>query len=76
MGQLNVYVPKELEKKIRKEAKQKGKSVSAFVLDALREKIEPRTWSAPFLAMLEKGGLSEDFPNDIEDLPPEERSDL
>lgn len=53
MAQLNVYVSDELEKKIKDQAKREKKSVSAFVLDAVKTKIEPGTWSPAFLKLLE-----------------------
>jgi hypothetical protein len=74
MAQLNVYVPKALEDKIKKEAKREGKSVSAFVLQIVQEKIQPKVWSKPFLETF--GSLGSDFPDDIEDLPPQKRPGL
>ncbi len=71
MGQLNVYVPDDLEEKIKKEAQREGKSVSSFVLEAVKNKIEPKRWSKEFLATF--GSVSDDFPDDIKDLPPQER---
>lgn len=49
MGQLNVYVPDELEEKIKREAKREGKSVSAFVLEAVKNKVDPQSWNEEFL---------------------------
>lgn len=71
MAQLNVYVPDDLEEKIKGEAKREGKSVSAFVLEAVRSKITPKGWSKEFLATF--GAASSDFPDDIEELPQQER---
>ena len=45
-------VPDDLEGKINEEAKRQRKSVSSFVLDAVKSKIEPQSWSAEFLSML------------------------
>lgn len=75
MAQLNVYVPDDLEEKIKTEAKREGKSVSAFVLDAVRSRIEPKSWSPAFLKLLESEPL-EGFPDDIEDLPVQKRPGL
>lgn len=73
MGQLNVYVPDELEEKIKEEAKREGKSVSSFVLAAVKDKIEPESWSADFLSMLESKPT--DFP-EVKDLPLQKRKQL
>ena len=73
MPQLNVYVPAELEQKIKIQAKREGKSVSAFVLEVVRSKIEPECWSKEFLATFGsmKGCISE-----AKDLPLQKRSAL
>ena len=71
MAQLNVYVPDDLEEKIKKEAKREGKSVSAFVLEAVKNKIEPKSWSKEFLATF--GSMRDNFPDEIEDLPQQKR---
>jgi len=73
MGQLNVYVPDELEEKIKKEAKREGKSVSAFVLEAVKSKVEPTGWSKEFLSTF--GSWEGEFP-EIVDLPLQKRSGL
>lgn len=49
MGQLNLYVPDELEEKIKKEAKREGKSIPAFVLETIKNKVDPQNWSKEFL---------------------------
>lgn len=73
MAQLNVYVSDDLEEKIKKEARRKGKSVSSFVLEAVKEKIEPESWSKEFLSLLESEVT--DFP-EVEDLPLQKRKSL
>jgi|GEM_PF-1095997 len=73
MGQLNVYVPDDLEEKIKEEAKREGRSVSAFVLEAVKNRIEPDQWSAEFLTMMESSPT--DFPEVI-DLPLQKRKAL
>lgn len=73
MGQLNVYVPDDLEEKIKAEAKREGKSVSSFVLDAVKNRIEPESWSAEFLSMLDS--KSTDFP-EVKRLPLQKRKKL
>jgi uncharacterized protein (DUF1778 family) len=70
MGQLNVYVPDDLEEKIKEEAKREGKSVSSFVLEAVKDKIEPDRWSAEFLSLLDSPPT--DFP-EVTDLPLQKR---
>lgn len=73
MGQLNVYVPDDLEEKIKEGAKREGKSVSAFVLEAVKDRMEPDRWSAEFLTMMESSPT--DFP-EVTDLPLQKRKDL
>jgi hypothetical protein len=73
MGQLNVYVPDELEEIVKKEAKKEGKSVSAFVLEAIKKIVRPVGWSKEFLATF--GSWEGEFP-EIKDLPPQKRSSL
>lgn len=73
MGQLNVYVPDDLEEKIKKEAQREGKSVSAFVLEAVKDKVQPSEWSKEFLATF--GSWEGDIP-EIKDLPPQKRPAL
>ena len=73
MGQLNVYVPDDLEEKIKEEAKREGRSVSAFVLEAVKNRIEPDKWSAEFLTVMESSPT--DFP-EVTDLPLQNRKVL
>lgn len=54
MAQLNVYVPDELEEKIKLVAQQEGKSVSSFLADLVREKFAPKVWKKDFLKTLGK----------------------
>jgi hypothetical protein len=75
VGQVNIYVPDELEAKIKKEARREGKSVSAFVLEAVKNRVQPQKWSKAFMATF--GAIkSDDFPDDIEDLPQQTRPGL
>jgi predicted transcriptional regulator len=74
MGQLNVYVPDELEEKIKKEAKREGKSVSAFVLEAVKHRVDPESWNEEFLKTF---GAAEDLDlEEPEDAPPQKRRPL
>lgn len=75
MAQLNVYVPDDLEERIKSEARREGKSVSAFVLEAVQKKIGPRQWSSAFMGLLDSEPLA-GFPDEIEDLPVQNRPTL
>lgn len=70
MAQLNVYVPDELEDKIRKEAARRGLSVSAFVSELARKEVGVDEWPSGFFELA--GSWIGDFP-EIERRPPEER---
>ena len=70
MAQLNVYVPEELEDKVRKEASRRGQSVSAFVAELVRKEVSIDEWPLGFFDLA--GSWVGDFP-EIEDLPPQER---
>jgi len=70
MAQLNVYVPDDLEDKIRKEAVRRGQSVSAFVAELVRKEVSVSEWPPGFFELA--GSWVGDFP-EIEDLPPQER---
>lgn len=52
MAQLNVYVPDELEEKIKSVAQQEGKSVSSFLAELIRDKFAPKEWKKDFLKVL------------------------
>lgn len=67
MAQLNIYVPDDLEEKIRRKAQREGKSVSALVVEAVRQEVEPASWSREFLALLESEGV--DFPEVADEAP-------
>jgi plasmid stability protein len=70
MSQLNVYVPDDLEAKVRKEAARRGLSVSAFVTELVRKEVSINEWPPGFFELA--GSWVGDFP-EIEDLPPQER---
>lgn len=70
MAQLNVYVPDELEEKIKSIAQQEGKSVSSFLADLVREKFAPKEWRKEFLKVL--GHWEGEFP-EIERKPSQKR---
>lgn len=73
MAQLNVYVPDELEEKIRSLAQQEGKSVSSFLMELVREKFAPKEWKKEFLKVL--GGWEGEFP-EIERKSSQKRDEL
>lgn len=70
MSQLNVYVPDELEDKVRKEAARRGQSVSAFIAELVRKEVSIDEWPPGFFELA--GSWVGDVP-EIEDLPPQER---
>ena len=73
MPQLNLYVPRDLEKEIRKEAKQRGKSISAYLMDLFRQKTSHKEWRKDFFREV-VGGWKGDFPAPERKLPEERRS--
>jgi hypothetical protein len=70
MAQLNIYVPDELEGKVRKEASRRGQSISAFIAELVRKEVGGDQWPRGFFDLA--GSWEGDFP-EIEDLPPQER---
>ena len=73
MAQLTIYIPDELERKIRERAEHEGKSLSAFVADITRQAVEPDAWSRAFLDLY--GSWEGDF-LEPDDPPPEARDSL
>lgn len=59
MSQLNIYVPEEIEKKIRKAAKNEGKSLSSFLTDLIRSKFTTNTWPKNFFSSVVGGWQGE-----------------
>lgn len=53
MAQLNVYVPDEIEEKVRKEAVRRGQSLSALIADLIRKEVNKGgdDWSKDFLEL-------------------------
>lgn len=72
MAQLNFYVPQDLEKKIREQARSKGKSVSSYLADIVKIEIKHQKWQKDFFKII-VGGWKDDFPKI--DRPPPESSD-
>lgn len=48
VAQLTIYIPDELELKIRERAQREGKSLSAFVAEIARNAVAPDAWSEAF----------------------------
>lgn len=72
MGQLNFYVPSDVEDKIRRAAKRRGQSISTYLAEIVKEQIAGgNDWPPDFFTKT-LGGWQGDFP-EIEDLPPQER---
>ena len=72
MAQLTIYLPDDVEKKVRREARRAKKSVSAFIAD-LATKKEGRQSDAAWARQVSRiyGSWVGDFP-EIEDPPPDE----
>ena len=68
MGQLTIYLPDEVEKRVRRNAKRARKSVSAY-LASLEKKSEPLDANGHPLAIRELFGSAPDFK-----LPPRDRT--
>ena len=71
MAQLTIYLPDEVERKARKAAKSKGKSVSRWIADQLTQSFED-TWPK---AVLDAAGAVPDFP-DLDEIRSGYGSDL
>lgn len=72
MAQLNFYVPDEIEAQVRRAAKGRGLSISAYLAELVKERVgDGCKWPAGFFEKT-LGGWQGDFP-EIEDLTPQER---
>jgi hypothetical protein len=74
MAQLTIYVPDEVEKKVRQEARRRGKSVSALISEMLKGEVEETGWHPDFFKKV-VGGWKGPFPT-ITREPPEDRPPL
>jgi metal-responsive CopG/Arc/MetJ family transcriptional regulator len=74
MAQLNVYVPDKLAEEIRKMAKREGKSLSAFLVDLVRQRLGGERWPKGFFTEV-VGRWKGEFP-EVKRPPPEEREGL
>lgn len=70
MGQLHLYVPSEVEERVRQRAIAQDKSVSQVLADVIKREFE-NTWPEDFLEKYT--GFWQGPPVEIEDLPLEER---
>lgn len=70
MAQLNFYVPDEVEDNIRKEAKARGKPISSYLAEVVKEHIRHDKWEKTFFTKV-VGGWRGQFPT-IERHPAEE----
>ena len=72
MAQLTIYLPDDVEKKVRQDARRAKKSVSAFLADLATQK-KPRLTDAAWARAVAKtcGSWVGDFP-EIDDPPPDE----
>lgn len=73
VAQLTIYIPDELEQKIRERATREGKSLSALVAEITRAALDPDAWSQAFLDLY--GSWEGEFP-EPEDSRPESRDSL
>ena len=73
MGQVTLYLPKNVEDIIKKEAKKNRKSISAYVTEILYQKLAPKKWSNSFLKVC---GTWEGEFGDIKDLKNSKRDPL
>jgi hypothetical protein len=74
MPHMNIYVPEKIEKRVRREAKLKGKSVSAYIGDLLKGQVDRKGWHKDFFTKV-VGGWKGNFPA-IKRGQPEEREAL
>lgn len=63
MTQITIYLPEEIEKKVRKAAKAERKSVSRWIADRVAQNVE-EAWSK---GVLDAAGADPDFPS-VEEL--------
>jgi hypothetical protein len=73
MAQLTIYLPDEVEARIRRDAKKAGQSLSAFIVSLTGPKGGRAGWPRGFDKLY--GSWEGDFP-EIDDPPPAERDPL
>jgi len=52
---LNIYLPNDLASKVRREARERRMSLSAFVTDLIREKVDRKAWRSDFFSRVVGG---------------------
>jgi len=72
MSQLNIYVPKDIEKAIRSQAKKENKSLSAYLMDVVKDHLRHDKWQKGFFTEV-LGAWQGELP-DIERQVAEERN--
>ena len=60
MGRITLYLPKQLEETIKKEARKTQKTVSSYVTEILSNKLVQKKWSKAFLNIC--GSCEGEFP--------------
>jgi hypothetical protein len=73
MAQVTIYLPDELARRLRREAKKSGRSLSAYIAALASGRPRRAGWPRGFDQLY--GSWQGDFP-DIEDLPADEREPL
>lgn len=74
MAQLNFYVPDDIEKNIRQQAKARGKSISSYLAEVVKGHVQHDQWRSDFFTKV-VGRWRGGFPK-IERPLPEERNGL
>ena len=69
MAQITIYLPDDMARRIKREARRRRKSVSAFITDLATERSPTPTWPKEFLALQGRCKGSLEAP---EDPPPED----
>ena len=71
MAQVTVYIPDDLEKELRRQAKRAGRSLSSLVTELARARIRPSSWPEGFAHLF---GWWEGAYPEPDDPPPDEVS--
>jgi len=68
MSQVTLYLPDDVARQLRAEARRKKRSLSAYMTELVRERLHPTTWPKSFLDAA--GSWEGEFP-EIPDPPPD-----
>lgn len=74
MAQLNFYVPADVEKNIRQQAKARGKSISSYLAEVVKKQVRQDRWHKDFFKKV-VASWQGDFPKITRPFP-EERDTL